>query len=270
MRRKRPQDSIRFAAEGILHCFRTQRHMRFHFLMLVLVLLSGLLLALDTKDMLVLLFSISLVIVTEMFNTAVEAIVDMIAQGYHPQAKLAKDVAAGAVLAASANATISGVLIFFGGLRISELRDLTPEYTPEITVIIVVGLLVLTMTVVISKLRTGRDNPELVHGGIVSGHSAIGFFLAMTIVFTSGSVVVMVIALLMAVIIAQSRVEAGVHSVQEVVMGAVIAIFLTSAVYRLMPYFRSRVMTRPAAARPLRHAERDPRIANQTKTSLQS
>src|SRR5437016_6349173 len=94
--RKRPQDSFRYASEGVLHCFRTQKHMQFHFLMLVLVLMSGLLLALDVRDMLILIFCISLVIATEMVNTAVEAVVDLVAPNYHPLAKLAKDVAAGA------------------------------------------------------------------------------------------------------------------------------------------------------------------------------
>ena len=82
--------------------------------MLVLVLLSGLLLSLEPRDMLTLLFCISLVIATEMINTAVETVVDLVTPNYNPLAKLAKDVAAGAVLIASANAVIAGLLIFFG------------------------------------------------------------------------------------------------------------------------------------------------------------
>lgn len=243
MRRKRPQDSFKYAAEGILHCFRTQRHMQFHFIMLVLVLASGLLLGLDTRDMLILLFCISLVIATEMVNTAVETVVDMITQTYHPLAKLAKDVAAGAVLIASANAAIAGVLIFFGSDRLQSIQGaVQKEFSPDVTVALVVGILVLTVTVIISKLLTGRSNPGLWHGGVISGHSAIGFFLAVTIIFTSGNRFVALLALLMAVIIAQSRVEAGVHTIQEVVLGAVIAIFLTASVYWLMPYVRAHIL----------------------------
>lgn len=261
MRRKRPQDSFRYAGEGILHCFRTQKHMRFHFVMLVLVLLSGLLLGLDTRDMLILLFCISLVVATEMVNTAVEAVVDMIAETYHPLAKLAKDVAAGAVLIASANAVIAGLLIFFGSDRIQKIQaGVTQFRAPDVTVVLVVGIVVLTATVIMSKLVTGRSNRGIMHGGVISGHSAIGFFLAMTIIFASSNVFVAILALLMAVIIAQSRVEAGVHSVQEVVLGAVIAIFLTSSVYWLMPYVRSSLVRRAGGAgtagRILRDSER--------------
>lgn len=240
MRRKRPQDSFRYAVEGILHCFRTQRHMRFHFVMLVLVLASGLLLALDTRDMVILVFCISLVVATEMLNTAVETVVDMVTQTYHPLAKLAKDVAAGAVLVASANAMVAGVLIFFGGQSLGAIgRDeATTLRGPDVMIVMVVGILVLAGTVIISKLLAGRSNDEIARGGVVSGHSAIGFFLAMTVIFYSGNRFVAVLALAMAVIIAQSRVDAGIHSVQEVVLGAVVAIFLTSSVYWLMPRVR--------------------------------
>src|SRR5215831_1156205 len=119
--RKNGLSGFRYAQEGILHCFRTQPHMRFHFVTLAAVLLSGMLLNLDNRDMLVLVFAITLVIVAEMFNTAVEAIVDMITENYNPAAKLAKDVAAGAVLLSAMNAVIAGVLIFFGQKRLGEI-----------------------------------------------------------------------------------------------------------------------------------------------------
>ena len=64
--------------------------MRYHFYTLVAVLLSGLLLKLDYRDMLVLVFAITLVIVTELFNTAIEAVVDMVTENYNPMAKMAK------------------------------------------------------------------------------------------------------------------------------------------------------------------------------------
>lgn len=266
MRRKRPQDSFKHAGEGILHCFRTQRHMQFHFFMLVLVLFSGLLLALPTQQMLILLFCISLVIATEMVNTAVETIVDMVTQNYHPMAKLAKDVAAGAVLIASANATIAGALIFFGSQKIQTIRAGIREYRPDVTIVLVVGIMVLTITVIMSKLLTGRSNLGLWRGGVVSGHSAIGFFLAMTIIFSTGDIIVAILALLMAVIIAQSRVDAGIHSVQEVILGAVVAIFLTSSVYWLMPYVRANLLSGQNPTRTALRVEREVIFGHQPQT----
>src|SRR5579871_1037073 len=135
---------FRYAQEGILHCFRTQPHMRFHFFTLVIVLLSGLLLNLDNRDMLVLVFAITLVIVAEMFNTAIEAVVDMITENYNPVAKLAKDVSAGAVLLAAMNAVIAGVLIFFGQSRLGEIQErMNHNLPPDVTKIVVLGIVLL-------------------------------------------------------------------------------------------------------------------------------
>jgi diacylglycerol kinase (ATP) len=220
--------------------------MQIHFAMLLLVLVSGLMLRLDETRMVLLLFSISLVIATEMLNTAVETVVDMVTRTYHPLAKLAKDVAAGAVLVASLNAVVAGSLIFWTSDNFRQIGAKgipLPQRGPDAVGFVVVGLMVLTVAVIMSKLLQGRSNAGVLRGGVVSGHSAIGFFLAMTIVFTTEKRFVMLLALLMAVIIAQSRVEAGIHSLQEVVLGAVVAIFLTSSVYWLMPSFQA--MVRP-------------------------
>ncbi len=240
IRRKHPLSGFKHAQEGILHCFRTQPHMRFHFYTLVAVLLSGLLLNLDNRDMLVLLFAITLVIVAEMMNTAVEAVIDLVVECYNPIAKMAKDVAAGAVLVASANALIAGILIFFGQKRLTEMQEkMQRDMSPDITRVVVVGIVTLALIVVISKLLSNTGSPW--HGGIISGHSAVGFLLAMTIFFTAKNPAVTVLAILLALLVAQSRVEAGVHSLREVVFGAVLAILLTSLVYWIMPFVRNRI-----------------------------
>ena len=114
MRLKNPLHGFKYAAEGVVHVFRTQRHMKFHFLIMALVLLVSLISNLRRWEMLALLFTISLVLVAEMFNTAVEALVDLVTQTYHPLAKFAKDIAAGAVLIATVNALVVGFLLYFG------------------------------------------------------------------------------------------------------------------------------------------------------------
>jgi diacylglycerol kinase (ATP) len=237
-KKKKGLTGLRYAQEGILHCFRTQAHMRYHFYTLVAVLLSGLLLNLDNRDMLVLVFAITLVIVTEMFNTAIEVVVDMITESYSHVAKLAKDVAAGAVLLAAMNAIIAGVLIFFGQKRLTDIQNrMEQNLPPDVTKVVVVGLVSLALIVIISKLLSNTGSPW--HGGIISGHSAIGFLLAMTIFFTVKNPLIAFLAILLAILVAQSRVEAGVHTIQEVVLGAVLAILLTSLVYWVMPQVRT-------------------------------
>ncbi len=237
-RKRNPLSGFRYAQEGILHVFRTQPHMRYHFYILVCVLLSGLLLSLDPRDMLALVFAITLVIVSEMFNTAIEHVVDMVTENYNPVAKLAKDVAAGAVLLASMNAVIAGVLIFFSQDKLAKIQNsMAKEFRPEGLQVVFVGIVLLALVVVMSKLLSDTGSPW--HGGIISGHSAIGFLLAMVICFTANNNMVAFLAILLAILVAQSRVEAGVHSLQEVVLGAVLAILLTSLVYWVMPWIRT-------------------------------
>ena len=251
--RRNPLSGFKFAQEGILHCFRTQPHMRIHFFTLVAVLISGLLLKLDSRDMLALIFAITLVIVAEMVNTAVEKIVDMVTETYSPAAKLAKDVAAGAVLIAAMNALIAGVLIFFGQNQLKTIQErMTKDLPGDIMNVVVIGIVLLTLVVIISKLLSNTGTPW--HGGIISGHSAIGFMLAMTIFFTTVNTVVAFLAILLAILVAQSRVEAGVHSLREVVLGAVLAILLTSLMYWIMPRVRSWIgrSIKVASIRPLK------------------
>jgi len=240
-RPKNPIQSFRHALEGVVHTFRTQRHMRSHFVTIILVLATGLLLRLPRTEMLVLLFTMSLVLVTEMFNTAVEAVVDMITQSYHPAAKFAKDIAAGAVLIAAVNAVVVGLILFFGSGRPQEIRYRLQQ-PPELFIFFA-AVLLLAIILLTWKLLGNRGT--LTQGGIISVHSAVAFFLATTIIFVAANVFTAVLATLLALLVAQSRVEARIHSVQEVVIGAVLAVFLAASVYRLSPWLAQFL---PAAA----------------------
>ena len=71
------------------------------------------------------------------------------------------------------------------------------------------------------------------HGGVVSGHTAIGFFLAVTVFFLSGRLAVGIMAFMMAVLIAQSRVEARIHTVKETLAGALLGTGITVLIYYL-------------------------------------
>ncbi len=90
--------SFRYAYEGVKYALFTQHNMRFHFLASFGVLLAALLLSLSKLEVLFLLLAITLMIVTELINTAVEKTVDLAMPDRHPLAKIAKDVAAAAVL----------------------------------------------------------------------------------------------------------------------------------------------------------------------------
>lgn len=105
--------AFRNAIMGIVYCARHERNMKIH---ITLACVAGCLawwLRLDPYEILILLLTIASVLVAEMVNTVVEAVVDMVSPEIHPLAKIAKDVAAGAVLVASIISLLVGYLLFF-------------------------------------------------------------------------------------------------------------------------------------------------------------
>lgn len=103
--------SFRYAFFGIVSATK-QQNMRIHLCSAIIVIIAGILTGLSMTEWLILIVIIALVIGTEMVNTAIEAVVDLSSPEIHPLAKLAKDVAAGAVLVFAIASVIIGVLIF--------------------------------------------------------------------------------------------------------------------------------------------------------------
>jgi diacylglycerol kinase (ATP) len=101
-----------YAFEGIVHVVRTQRNARVHLLFAVLVLLAALYFRVTATEWAILAITIGLVFGAEMFNTAVEAQVDLATSMSDPRAKAAKDAGAGAVLVTGLGAVAVGVAIF--------------------------------------------------------------------------------------------------------------------------------------------------------------
>lgn len=104
--------SFGYAFAGLFYCFRTQRNFRVHLSIAIIAAIMGLLLGLSPAEWAILAVTVVLVLVAEMVNTMVEALVDLVTVNYHPLAKVAKDVAAGIVLLTAIGAVVIGLLIF--------------------------------------------------------------------------------------------------------------------------------------------------------------
>lgn len=226
---------FRVALNGIIFTFKTQRHMRFHLYVVLIVIFLGLFLNLALREMLVLLFTISLVVVAEMFNSAIEATVDLVSPNYNPLAKFAKDIAAGAVLITTIIALVVGGLLIFGENRWEALKiNLTSEGPAIPPVIkILMGIFLLFIIVVIGKGLGKRG--QVLQGGLVSGHATYGFFFAGCAVFLTENVVVMSLAVLLAFIVAQSRYEAKIHTIGELSIGAAVGTIMSVILFLVLP-----------------------------------
>lgn len=226
---------FRVAINGLVYTFRTQRHMRFHLYVVLVVMLLGVFFGLRLRELLVLLFVISLVLVAEMFNSAIEATVDLVEPRYHPLARFAKDIAAGAVMITTIVALVVGLLMLLGENRWEEIKlNLnTPAIGLPFVARIIGGILLLLVVVIVGKGLGKRG--QVLQGGLVSGHAAIGFFLAVAIMFLSDNALVAGIGLLLAAIIAQSRWEAKIHSVFELTLGAAVGVIMGLVMFGLAP-----------------------------------
>ena len=226
---KRIIQSFNYAIGGIMYCFRTQRNMRIHFAVAILAVIMGVVLNITRNEMLILVLTIFFVLFAEMVNTAVEALVDMVTKEYHPLAKTAKNIAAGAVLIASLAAIIVGYLIFFD--KIVRFSSFSLNYVRSLPVYITLASLLVVFLAVV-MIKSGGKKGTYLRGGLPSGHTALAFALFTSVAFASKEPITTTFAAIMALLVAESRMETGVHSFMEVLLGAVIGVLLTVVVYQ--------------------------------------
>jgi diacylglycerol kinase (ATP) len=226
-KQSRYTDSINYALEGILYAARNQKHMRNHFLAALGILAAVLFLRVSSLEFILLAISVSFVLFAELMNTAVELCVDIVSPGYHPLAKRAKDVAAGAVLIAAIGAAVMGCLILSHYIFPPFKEALTMVGTPT-EMGTLVAILSVVILVVILKALAGKGTP--LEGGSVSGHSAVAFAIATVVSLTTKDPVSSLLTLSLAIMVSNSRIVLRLHTFREVLLGALVGTLLTLAV----------------------------------------
>jgi diacylglycerol kinase (ATP) len=225
--------SFNYAIQGVAYALRTQWNMRLHVIVAALVMAAALFFRLGTFEVIALAFAITLVFVTELVNTALEAAVDIATDSFEPLAKTAKDVAAGAVLVAAINAVVVGYLVFLDPLSgaVETVFERVRSAPAHLTVI----ALALTMIAVVVTKALNREG-SFMSGGWPSGHAALAFAAATALAFVTESARATLLALFIAFLVAQSRVEGDFHSVTQTVIGALLGVLLATAVFQLFSW----------------------------------
>ena len=227
-------ESFNYSLEGVIHALRTQRNMRIHFLVAAVVLVVAFAAGVTNYELIALLLSIAFVLIAEMINTAIESAIDTATTSFDPHAKLAKDIAAGAVLIATVNAVAVGYIVFARRLSdpSSRLIDRVRNAPIDLTLI---ALVVTILIVIGTKALTGRGTP--LRGGLPSGHAALAFSGWMAATYVVGDAhhrfLISTITLIMALLVAQTRVESGVHSALEVLYGSVLGALVTLVLFQV-------------------------------------
>jgi diacylglycerol kinase (ATP) len=185
-------------------------------------------------QLIALLLAIAFVLVAEMMNSAIEGAIDASTTSFDPNAKLAKDIAAGAVLIASVTALGIGYLVFSQAAahRTARLLDRVRDAPAEITL---VALVLVILIVIATKAWTGSGTP--LRGGLPSGHAAVAFAGWMAATYVIGDdhrFLVSSLFFIMALLVAHTRVESGVHSGLEVLYGGVLGALVTLVVFQVL------------------------------------
>lgn len=228
---KKLVDSFNYAIEGMIYTVRTQRNMKIHMVAALIVLSACFFYDLSKLELLILTITITMVLVCEMINTAVECAIDATTNYYHPLAKIAKNVAAGAVLITAINSVLVGYIIFWDRLLpftfivINKIKDSNPY-------MIFLSLVIVSLATVIAKAIFGEGTP--LKGGMPSGHSAIAFSISTTIALLTAEPTVIILSYIMAFIVAQSRVDSEVHSIFEVIVGGIFGTLLTLLIFKIL------------------------------------
>ena len=225
------------ATNGIIYSATTQRNIRIQLVLAVIVMVLSLFYGLNTAEFLCLLFAVFMVIFAELINTAIETVVDLFVDVYHPKAKISKDVAAGAVVLAACNALVVGYFIFFKEENLKAISDSifnnmvkSPMHLAFVAIMLVV-IAVISMKAGCSK-KTERG--ELVKEGFVpSGQSAIAFAVLTAIWLNSKDIVTFTLALILSILVVENRVGSNARTKAEIVFGACMGVLIVLLIYGL-------------------------------------
>lgn len=229
-------DSFNYAIEGLTAAIRNEKHMKVHITASIFVLILAILTNASKVEILIISLAIAFIMITELINTSVEALVDLVSPKRHPLAKLAKDTAAGAVLIATINALCVGYLLFYDKmLDILDSKNQLHVIAGRKGNISILIIVLTAIIVIIMKSFYKKGTP--LEGGMPSGHSAIAFSTFGIVLFMTGDIRVLVLVFFMALLVAQSRVKAGIHSIAEVFAGGVIGFSIAFSILFVMTKF---------------------------------
>lgn len=226
-------DAWKNAFDGIIYAITTQSNIKKQLIIAVAVMLVSLFFDLNKAEFLCLMFTVVLIIVAEMINTAIETVVDLYTDLYHPKAKIAKDVGAGAVVITAINAVIVAYFLFFEKISTIGLKLIDEVVNSPIHLAFVAVLLTVIVIVTLKAAATKNHHKFIKENFMPSGQTAIAFAGLTIIWLTTRNVVIFTISLLLALIIAINRYEKGKRSKSEIIVGACIGVMVVVLLYGL-------------------------------------
>ena len=221
------------AINGIIYATTTQGNIKKQLVIAVAVMILSLFFELSRAEFLCLTFSIVLIIVAEMMNTAIETVVDLYTDMYHPKAKIAKDVGAGAVVITALNALIVAYFLFFEkistiGTSILESIARSPAHLAFVAIVLSI-IAVVALKAASSTNKHKRINKHF----CPSGQSAIAFAAMTAIWLNTKDIVTFTLSLVLSLLIIENRIDTKKRTMAEVIFGACMGVLIVLLVYSL-------------------------------------
>ena len=225
------------AFNGIIYATTTQGNIRKQLLIAVVVMLVSLLFNLTRAEFLCLMFTVILIILAEMFNTAIETVVDLYTDIYHPKAKIAKDVAAGGVVITAVNALIVAYFLFFDKISDIGLNFIRNLANNPVHMAFIGIFLIIILIVSLKAASTTNKHKLLKKEFSPSGQAAMAFGATTIIWLSTTDIVVLTLSFVMAILVCVTRIESKKKRLGEIILGAFTGIAVISLLYGLAGLF---------------------------------
>lgn len=226
-------ESFNHSIDGIIETIRSESHMRFHIFTAIIIIILAMLFDVTKAELLILILTVSLVFITEIINTSIERTVDLVTEKKNPLAKIAKDSAAGAVMIAAISSLLVGYIIFFD--RILKFVVTTHHIATLTGRISNISLLVIALLcIIVVSVKAIYKKGTALEGGMPSGHATLASSFVVIITFMTTDIRVILMALVLCLLVCQSRIKAGIHTFKEVLVGSIIGFSVTYIIFLVL------------------------------------
>lgn len=223
------------AINGIIYASTTQSNIKKQLVIGVIVMILSLFYNFTTAEFLCLTFSVFFVIFAEMINTAVETVVDLYVDVYHPKAKIAKDVAAGAVVLAACNDIVVAYFLFFRETELTHMGEsVFSQMISSPTHLIFVGIILTVIAIIAVKTISNYKKQENPNAPVFipSGQTALAFAILTAIWINTKNPVIFCLSLALSILVAGNRLN-DTRNMGEIIFGAFMGPLIVFMVYGL-------------------------------------
>ena len=224
------------AVNGIVYCATTQPNVKKELILGTLVMILSLFYNFTSAEFLCLTFAVFFVIFAELVNTAIESLVDLLVDVYHPKAKIAKDIGAGAVVLSAVNAVIVAYFLFFHEKNLTNLTNSIFSHVISSPLHLTFVGIILTV-IAILVLKAGIEEKKVTAGVEVnflpSGQSALAFAILTAIWMNSRNPIIFCLALTLSILVVGNRLNDK-RTWGEVIFGAFMGMLVMLMIYGMV------------------------------------